>query len=71
MAYASEARPLRGSVFQKLAEVRAELAERFARYQLYRQTMQELSGLNDRELADLGLERGDIHRVAVEAAYGN
>lgn len=70
MTYASQARPLRGTLFQKLAEFRAELADRFARYQLYRQTVQELAGLNDRELGDLGLTRGDIHRIAVEAAYG-
>ena len=35
---------------------------------LYRQTMHELSRLSNRELADLGLNRYDIHRVAVETS---
>lgn len=47
------------------------LAERFARYRVYRETTLELSGLTNRELADLGLSRATIKAVAYEAAYGN
>jgi uncharacterized protein YjiS (DUF1127 family) len=42
----------------------------FARHRLYSRTITELSQLNDRELADLGLSRGSIASVAHEAAYG-
>ena len=41
---------------------------RFVRYRLYRQTLNELSGLSNRELADLGLHRTELKRVAWEAA---
>ena len=32
----------------------------------YRTTFAELSGQSDRELADIGITRGDIHRIAAE-----
>jgi uncharacterized protein YjiS (DUF1127 family) len=38
-------------------------------YKLYRQTVLELSELSDRELADLGVARFDIARVAREGAF--
>jgi uncharacterized protein YjiS (DUF1127 family) len=38
-------------------------------YKLYRQTVRELSELSDRELADLGVARFDIARVAHESAF--
>jgi uncharacterized protein YjiS (DUF1127 family) len=36
-------------------------------YKLYRQTVRELTQLSDRELADLGIARLDIARVAHQA----
>lgn len=42
---------------------------RFAQYRTYRQTVQELSSLSDRNLADLGLSRSMIKGVARETAY--
>lgn len=47
------------------------LLAKFARYRLYRQTVNELSALTGRELADLGLNRSEIKRVAYQAAYEN
>lgn len=38
-------------------------------YAAYRRTRDELSGLSDRELDDLGLNRHDIERISREAAY--
>ena len=44
--------------------------QRTADYRTYRQTINELSRLGTRELADLGLHRGEIRRVAHETVYG-
>lgn len=36
------------------------------RHMRYRQIVRELSALNDKELADIGINRSDIYRVANE-----
>ena len=43
---------------------------RFTQYRQYRRTLDELSMLTRRELADLGLNRSMLQSVAREAAYG-
>ena len=48
-----------------LIDARARLARR----RVYKQTYRELSMLSDRELADLGLSRSMIRRIAYQAAY--
>lgn len=42
---------------------------RRARRKVFNQTFRELSSLSNRDLADLGLSRGEIRRVAYQAAY--
>jgi uncharacterized protein YjiS (DUF1127 family) len=43
---------------------------RFVReWQRYNQSMRELSSLGDRELADIGISRSDIQRVAWNACH--
>lgn len=51
-----------------LRDYAAGLVSAFARYRAERRTAAELSALTDRELNDLGLSRGDISRIAREAA---
>lgn len=46
------------------------LRDALARRKVYRETMRELKSLSNRELADLGIHRSMITRVATEAAYG-
>lgn len=58
------ARPLQG------VGLLASLREAFRRHRVYQQTVSELSALTNMELADLGLSRSMIRRVAIEAAYG-
>ncbi|MBP7003069.1 DUF1127 domain-containing protein [Amaricoccus sp.] len=49
-----------------LARVRKGLAD----YRLYRATLDELIQLSDRDLADLGINRGNLREIAREAVYG-
>jgi uncharacterized protein YjiS (DUF1127 family) len=42
----------------------------FRNWALYRRTVRELSELNTRQLAELGIYRSDIRRVAHDAVYG-
>lgn len=41
---------------------------RFRRWRKYRETVRELQSLTTRELSDLGINRGDIGRLAREAS---
>lgn len=49
-----------------LARVRKAIAD----YRTYRQTIDELASLSDRELADLGLSRFSVREIAYQSVYG-
>ena len=49
--------------------LRANLSERWARYQQFRATCEELAGCSDRDLADLGMHRSNIREIAREHVY--
>jgi uncharacterized protein YjiS (DUF1127 family) len=70
MAYATETRSFGASLVERAGTFRAAMTDRFAKYSLYRTTLNELQGLNDRDLADLGIARADIQDLAREAAWG-
>ncbi len=67
MAYATETRTGL-SLGQRIAYIRATLADSVARNKVYRTTLNELSALTDRDLADLGISRSAIKSIALEAA---
>jgi uncharacterized protein YjiS (DUF1127 family) len=48
----------------------SHLIRMFRAWRRYEASMRELSRLNDRELADIGVSRSDIHRIAWETARG-
>ena len=52
-----------------LATLVTALRSRYARWRLYRHTLSEMAGLSNRELADLGLHRSELKRVAYMAVY--
>ena len=54
----------------KLGSMIARLQDNRARAAVYRQTIRELNALTARDLADLGIHRSMISRIAHEAAYG-
>jgi uncharacterized protein YjiS (DUF1127 family) len=47
----------------------ANLVRLIREWKRYNQSLSELSRLGDRELADIGISRSDIHRVAWNAAH--
>ncbi|MXU63859.1 DUF1127 domain-containing protein [Oceanomicrobium pacificus] len=48
----------------------AARAEAFRNWRAYRRTLAELEALTNRDLADLGLSRSGLKRLALEATYG-
>lgn len=48
----------------------ANLVRLFQAWKRYNQSVNELSRLGDRELADIGISRSDIQRVAWTASKG-
>ena len=54
----------------KLSSVIDRIQDNRARAAVYRQTIRELNALTARDLADLGIHRSMISRIAHEAAYG-
>ena len=59
------------SVMDRVRAAFAEFNDRAARAKIYRTTVTELNNLSGRELADLGIHRAEIKRIAYEAAYTN
>ena len=70
MAYVSASHSRAAGVFAPIADVIASLRTAWARSRVYVRTYNELNGLTSRELADLGISRSMISRLAYEAAYG-
>lgn len=57
------------SLTERVSDMFAGLIEAQEKRATYRRTLRELEALSNRELADLGLSRSGIRRVALEAAY--
>lgn len=70
MAYATDNSTLRQSAIGgRLSAILIDIRARMARRKVYNTTFRELAALSDRELADLGLNRTEIRRIAWQAAY--
>ncbi|WP_299280175.1 DUF1127 domain-containing protein [uncultured Tateyamaria sp.] len=52
------------------ARILETAAEKRAQNRIYRTTLGELDALSNRELADLGMHRSELKRVAWESAHG-
>ncbi|WP_089882527.1 DUF1127 domain-containing protein [Citreimonas salinaria] len=69
MAYMTQgALRAQGGLLGRLAEARTALGERLARRAIYRRTLNEMSALSDRDLADLGIHRSQVRSIAWQAA---
>lgn len=54
----------------RFAEGLKALANRIIQKHQYRVTYRELNALSARELADLGVDRANIHQIAMDSSYG-
>ncbi len=68
MTYTTHNQP--ASVWERLSDLRASLAQRRAQDRAYSSTVSELSAMSDRALTDIGIHRADIASIARQAAYG-
>jgi uncharacterized protein YjiS (DUF1127 family) len=68
MAYTTQTHAA-SPVLARVADFFADLAERHAKYRVYRDTLNELSTLSSRDLADLGITPGNVKSIAYQAAY--
>ncbi|MFP1644077.1 DUF1127 domain-containing protein [Pontitalea aquivivens] len=59
-----------GGIGARILAFFTAIGEARARRKVYALTVRELRGLSNRELADMGVNRSMITRVALEAAYG-
>jgi uncharacterized protein YjiS (DUF1127 family) len=59
-----------GALFSRIGAVFHDVQDMIGRYRVFRQTYDELSALSDRQLADLGLHRSMITRIAMDASQG-
>lgn len=57
-------------ILERIRGAVRNLGEEMVRRKVYRTTLTELSALTNRELADLGMNRAELGRIAYEAAYG-
>ncbi|WP_377069429.1 DUF1127 domain-containing protein [Roseovarius ramblicola] len=59
-----------GTVWSELRATAHAATQHASAWMAYRRTVRELSGLSNRDLADLGLHRSEIRRVARDSVYG-
>ncbi len=69
MAYATQTL-IEAKLGARISAAFGELQSRYAKYRLYRKTLNELSDLSSRELNDLGLSYANLRSVAYESVYG-
>ena len=70
MAYVNSTRATQSVLSDRFSALIASFRLATQRRRIYAQTVRELKGLTDRELADLGIARSMIGEIATQAAYG-
>lgn len=70
MSYVNTSRAVSFGFADRAAMLVKSLRDAIERRSVYNRTVRELRALSSRELADLGIHRSMITRVALEAAYG-
>ena len=57
------------SFIEKITKVIENNREAMDKYNRYRKTYRELASLSDRDLADIGINRGMIEQIAFDHTY--
>ena len=70
MAYVNSTRAASYGIADRALAIVKTIRVGLERRRVFKQTVRELQALSNRELADLGIHRTMITRVANEAAYG-
>ncbi|MFN3847410.1 MAG: DUF1127 domain-containing protein [Paracoccaceae bacterium] len=70
MAFVNASRATTYGIADRAAAFVKSFRAGLERRRVFKQTVRELQALSNRELADLGIHRSMITRVANEAAYG-
>ena len=68
MAYFSDTTLKQNAFLVRLQDMAAGIAKRNQQRRVYKTTLNELNELSNRELADLGMSRSGLRRIALEAA---
>ena len=68
MAYATASTTSRIDFLPRIRAASTGLFEAWIRHRMYRDTLNQLNTLSDRELQDLGLSRSGLQRAAWESA---
>lgn len=71
MTFVTQDQTRRHSLNLLIAENVYRLMQRIGDYRSYRSTVAALADLNDAQLADMGVHRSEIKRIAIEAVYGS
>lgn len=71
MAFLTDTFSANSTFGDKIAALWTEIKEANAKRVVYNTTVRELNALSGRELADLGIHRSMIRRLALDAAYKN
>ena len=71
MALATDYITAKAGIAERLRVSFLGFAAEMLRRRAFRQTVASLDVLTDRQLADLGLKRSEIRRIAYQAAYGS
>ena len=68
MAYASNTQNASHGIAARVEALIVDVRARLARRKVFNETFREMAMLSDRDLADLGLHRSEIRRIAWQAA---
>ena len=71
MTHLTQSFSLLADVPSAIASFFEELAKEYKKARDASKTIKELNKLTDKELKDIGINRGDIYSIAMEAYYDN